>query len=112
MIAFITKNWKLDLIGLKITFVEESSLFFNYFVSGYSLPFSTLLPVEIDLNLGFVSENNIIDYPTKYEGFLQIDGGFTTAILEIDEYDGERLSGSFVYGAQSLEVLNTKLINL
>ncbi|WP_281991411.1 hypothetical protein [Aquimarina aggregata] len=112
MIVFITEDWKLDLTDHKITFVEENSLFFDYFVSGYSLPFSILISDELALQLGFVGENNITDYETRYQGVLQQDGSFSPAILELDEYDGERLSGSFVYGNQTIPLLDTKLSDL
>ncbi|KZS41922.1 hypothetical protein AWE51_00300 [Aquimarina aggregata] len=112
MIVFITEDWQLDLTDHKITFVEENSLFFDYFVSGYSLPFSILISDELALQLGFVSENNITDYETRYQGVLQQDGSFSPAILVLDEYDGERLSGSFVYGNQTIPLLDTKLSDL
>ncbi len=112
MIVFFTTDWKLDLTSHKLTFIEENSLFYNYFVSGYSLPFSIKLSDEMAVQLGFVDQDNITDYQTQYIGFLQQDGNFSPAILEVDLYDGERLSGSFVFGYQTLPILDTKLSDL
>ncbi len=112
MIAFITEDWMLDLTSHKITFVEESSLFYNYFVSNYSLPFTITISEDIAIKMGLISENNITDYQTSYKGVLQQDGDFKPAILELNGFDGSNLSGSFVYGNETLPLLETKLSDL
>lgn len=112
MIAFMTADWKLDMSSHGITFVEESSLFYNFFISDYSLPFSMTLDDETAIKLGFLAQDNSSAYQTRYTGILQRDLDFVPATLEITGVHGNRISGSFVYGNDNLPLLETRLRDL
>ena len=103
------EEFKIDLTALKISFVEENNLFYNYFVKNYSFPFSSPLLDEISKKLGFIDDLNAVNYSIKYPGNLLIDNDFKDAILILKKQKGNKLEGIFVYGKENIPLMEKNL---
>lgn len=113
MIKFYADNgWELDLTGTKITLVEENSLFYDYFVKNYSLPFVTNVEKLTNDQLRFLHLDNVRLSTARYPGNLFIDNKFSRGYLTIQSVQGKKIKGIVYHGATALPVLETKLADL
>ena len=114
MIKFFSQNksgvpFELDVSNLKISFIEESNLFYDYFIKGYSLPFSIALTDEISRKFEFIDDFNTIGYSVRYEGVLQIDDVFDVATLQLKRQKGKKMESTFFYGKENVPFLEKKI---
>ena len=112
MIIFYTDNFELDLSTEKITFIEENSLFYDYFLRSHSLPFSFTLDDDLLKKLGFMTDYNARPETLRFDGKLLKNDTFENAYLIISSQKGRTLQGSLYYGKASLPLLETPLSEL
>lgn len=112
IIFYADAGWELDLTGTKITLVEENSLFHDYFVKNYSLPFITNVEKMTDDQLRFLHLDNVGLSTARYPGNLFVDNKFSRGYLTVQSVQGKNIKGIIYHGATALPVLETKLSDL
>lgn len=108
MILFTTDNYQLNLTNIKITFIEESSFFFDSFYKNYTPPFFLPMDDETAVKLGLINVENISSYSVKHAGTLLIDFELFDAYFLI-EVENENIEATLYFGKLSLPYLEKKL---
>ena len=104
--------FELDVTHLKVSLIEESSLFYDYFLKGYSMPFSFDIDSDFAKKMDFIADFNAVDYAVEVSGDLQIDDKFDIAVLKLKRQRGNKIEGRFYYGRQSFPLMSVKLAEL
>lgn len=112
MLRFIHNNFELDLTHLKITFSEVNQDFKDDFSTEMSFPFELNIDADFEKNTGFVNHYNASNNQTVFEGVLEKDGVFDTAVLRIQELKGKKMSLLLNSGYQEFPSFNKKLAEL
>tara|TARA_R110002050_G_scaffold69507_2_gene150372 strand:+ start:45429 stop:47312 length:1884 start_codon:yes stop_codon:yes gene_type:complete len=112
MQKFIHDNFELDLSNYQINRVEENQWFSDQFFTKYTFPFEIKVTDELNVALGLILEYNVDEPVTYYEGYLFIDGGHYSAVLEIVEIKGRTATIEISYGFDEFPSFEKKLSEL
>jgi hypothetical protein len=108
MILFTAENYQLNLTNINITFIEESSFFFDSFYKNYTPPFFLPADDETALKLGLINVDNVSSYTVKHAGSLLIDFDLFDAFFLI-EVENKNIECTLYFGKLSLPFLEKKL---
>jgi hypothetical protein len=112
MLRFIHNDFELELTHLKITFSEVNQDFKDDFSTEMSFPFDMNIDANFEKNTGFINHYNASNNKTVFEGILEKDGVFGTAILKVKELRGKKMSLLINSGYQEFPSFNKKLSEL
>lgn len=112
MQKFIHDNFELDLSNYQINRVEENQWFSDQFFTKYTFPFEVKLTDELNVAFGLILDYNVDEPVTYYEGYLFIDGGHFSAVLEIVQIKGRTATIEISYGFDEFPSFEKKLSEL
>lgn len=112
MIIFQTEKLQLDLTLYGITLNEESNMFVDNMLKGYSFPSSLTLTPEISLALDLPDVPNMTNLDASLEGFLIVDQKYYEGVMYLGDLEGEELEFEISFGEEVLPVYDSKLREL
>lgn len=112
MRKFIHSDFEIDLSVLKITDSAENAWFTGTYFTKYTYPFTLPLTDDTDAAFNYISNHNIANSQTLFEGLYVHGNTMEKAELEIEECDGRTLSVSIRYGFDEFPNFGKKLTEL
>lgn len=111
-LKFTASSFELDLYGTGLNIVEENHWFSDQFFTKYSFPVEFDITDELDAALQMITHHNAARSPKTFEGYFEMFGKETEALLVIERIQGKKAQGKFRYGFEEFPNYDKKLSEL